>query len=140
MICSNEALHERFRSDDFGYRMQYPGVQEIRHFTRELGWDERFEVLSQGFHRGCYFEQCYSLSDLTKFVAKRSHRNPTGGVRDIDGEKLVLWIADSVGDVTLARAVYKAFASGDTLPIIVDTVRTLLTVRMNQYEEVLAEA
>lgn len=123
----------------YGYRMKYPTPEEVRYFMREVSWDERFEVLSQGFHRGCYQEQCYSLSELTAYVAKRNPRNPTGGVRFIEGDDLVQWIMNSIGDIELAKAIYKCYRTGDPAQIITDTVRNLLTVRMNQFSEVLVE-
>lgn len=123
----------------YGYRMKYPLPEEVRYFMREVSWEERFEVLSQGFHRGCYMEQCYSLSDLTAYVSKRNPRNPTGGVRTIDEESLIQWILDSIGDIELAKAIYKAYHSDDPPQIVTDTIRNLLTVRMNQFSEVLVE-
>lgn len=123
----------------FGYRMEYPTADEVRRYQREVSWDERFEVLSQGFHRGCYVDYCYDLQTLTDFTAKRNPRNPTGGVRSLDAETLIPWVRDVIGDKELAAALRRVFETGDKMQQIVDTIRVILSARMNQYAEVLEE-
>ena len=123
----------------FGFHMDYPTADEVHRFKREVSWEERFEVLSQGFHRGCYVDYCYTLQSLTDFVTKRNPRNPTGGVRTLDGEKLTAWVNDIIGDHELAAVLERVFSGNERMPVIVDTVRVVLSARMNQYAEVLEE-
>ncbi len=131
--------NEPVQKSAFGYRMEYPSEEEVRKFSRELDWHERLEVLSQGFHRGCYVEECYSITSLTRQIAKRNDRNPTGGVRTLDGDVLVKWIRETIGDTELAAVVERIFAGDEHMQAKVDTVRVVLTTRMNQYTEVLGE-
>ena len=139
-MMGDNGLESRPDHSPFGFRIEYPTLEEVRRFDRELSWEERFEVLSQGFHRGCYIEQCYSLGELTRYVSKRNPRNPTGGVRSLDGEKLVRWIGETIGDRDLAAMIDKIFSSSESMQVIVDTVRVVLASRMNQYSEILEEA
>ena len=119
----------------FGFRMEPPTREEAGRFMRELSWEERFEVLSQGYHRGCYVEQSYSVEDQTRFVSRRNPRDPTGGVRQLDGEALARWVREVVGDEALAERIDFLFASGASMPEVVDSVRVLLNSRVNQYYE-----
>ena len=70
---------------------------------------------------------------------KRNPRNPTGGVRTLDGEKLTAWVNDIIGDHELAAVLERVFSGNERMPVIVDTVRVVLSARMNQYAEVLEE-
>ena len=137
----NNTPQNRFSSVSYGgYRIEYPTLEEVNGFERDLSWDERFEVLHQGYKRGCYIEQCYSIRELATRVAERNPYDPTGGVRFLEGEKLVEWIRDVVGDRDLATTIEKIYAAEESMAVIVDTVRVVLMARMNQYSEVLEEA
>lgn len=119
--------------------MEYPTIDQVRRYTRELSYQERIDVISQGFHFGASIAHCYSISEFVYAVGKREYNNPAGGVRELDENVVVPWLAEVVGDTVLADAVKKIFQNCGSMAEVVDTVRTVVYVRANQYREVLEE-
>ena len=122
-----------------GYYMEYPTIAQVRRYTRGLPYQERIDVISQGFHFGASIVHCYSISEFVYAVGKREHNNPAGGVRELDENVVVPWLAEVVGDTVLAVAVKRIFRDCGSMAEVVDTVRTVVYVRTNQYREVLEE-
>ena len=123
-----------------GYYMEYPTLDEVRGYIRELDFDERFTVLSQGFHRGVSTIRCYSIEDFVMALGKREYDNPAGGVRKLDREETVSWLRGVIGDTELARAADAIFDDCETEAEAIDTLRIVVYVRMNQYNEVLRDS
>lgn len=122
-----------------GYYMGYPAIEEVRHYMRDLDFEERLSVISQGFHRGISIVRCYSMEEFAAAVGKREDSDPTGGVRTLDWGELLPWLRDTIGDAALADVVEAIVKNGGLEAEIIDTFRVMLFVRMNQYHEVLAD-
>lgn len=127
-------------TESFGYHMEYPTLEEVEHFTREVSWDERFEVQTQATRRGALGEWCYTIESLSDILGARKGNNPSVGVRYLDRDELVSWIGDVIGDRVLARNLYRAFAPGESMSASVDTVISLFSTRMRQYREVRSQS
>lgn len=126
-------------SQAVGYYMEYPTAEEVRHFTRELTYDERFSVISQGYHRGISIVHCYSLEEFAMALGKREDSDPTGGIRSLEWDVFLPWIRDVIGDQVFFKVVEKIIENCDTPEEIIESLRVMFFVRMRQYEEVLAE-
>ena len=120
-----------------GYFMEYPAYADVQCFIRDLSWDEQFSVLSQGFHRGASEVRCYSMEEFVFALGKREFDNPAGGVRSIDYEGLVRWVGDVIGDAELAGAIEKIWRNCPEEAEAIDTLRVVVFIRMNQYNEVI---
>lgn len=123
-----------------GYFMDYPSLEEVRRFIRELSFDERLSIISQGFHRGVSMVRCYSIEDFVMAIGKREFDNPAGGIRTLEHEKVSNWLREVIGDKVLGNVVDAIYANSMNIAEAVDTLRVMVFVRMNQYNEVLAEA
>ena len=123
-----------------GYYMEYPTLDEVRRYTRELSFEERLSVLSQGFHRGVSMIRCYSIEDFVMALGKREFDNPAGGVRKLEKEEIVPWLQGVIGDAELARAANAVFDNCQSMAEAIDTLRIVVYVRMGQYNEVLEDA
>ena len=88
-----------------GIFVEYPTREEVDHCIRDLPFEQRLTVLSQGFHRGAAPLHCYNLKEFVEAVSKREFNNPAGGVRSLDFDLVVPWLRDVIGDKELARAV-----------------------------------
>ena len=123
-----------------GYFMEAPSVEEIRHYTRELSFEERFSVISQGFHRGVSVVHCYSLEEFAMALGKREDSDPTGVIRSLEWDSFLPWIRDVIGDREFYRTVEKILENSSSPEEIIETLRVMFFVRMGQYKEVLAES
>lgn len=121
-----------------GYYMEYPTPQEAAHYSRELDYDERISLLTQGFHFGSSCVHCYSFREFVAAVGKREFNNPAGGVRSLEKEKILPWLLKVIGDRELANAISKIYQSTDRMQEIMDTLSTVVYVRKAQYDEVIA--
>ncbi|MBR0342801.1 MAG: hypothetical protein IJH64_11255 [Oscillospiraceae bacterium] len=121
-----------------GYYMEYPTLEEAKYYTREMDFEDRLTVLSQGFHRGITYVRCYSLEQFVYAIGKREFNNPAGGVRTLDFDELYSWIKDKIGDEILANAVQKICRDCDDIMEAIDVLRVVVYIRMNQYKEVMA--
>lgn len=122
-----------------GYFMEYPTAEEAKHYMRELGFDERLTLFSQGFHRSLAPVHCYSFEDFVMAIGKREFDNPTGGVRKLDYEQLVAWLENVIGDEELVCVVKRAMKEIPDMGLATDTIRTIVFIRLNQYKELCAE-
>ena len=81
-----------------GIFVEYPTREEVDHCIRDLPFEQRLTVLSQGFHRGAAPLHCYNLKEFVEAVSKREFNNPAGGVRSLDFDLVVPWLRDVIGD------------------------------------------
>lgn len=121
-----------------GYYMEYPTLEQAEHYSRELCYDERITVLSQGFHFGASIIRCYSFREFVEAVGKREYKNPAGGVRALKEEEIVPWLERVIGDEELACAVSHIYRDNGEMQVIMDRLSTVLYVRERQYDEVIA--
>ena len=122
-----------------GIFMEYPTREEVDHCIRDLPFEQRLTVLSQGFHRGAAPLHCYNLKEFVEAVSKREFNNPAGGVRSLDFDQVVPWLRDVIGDQELARAVQAIAKDARNMAEAVDRTRLTVFVRVNQYNEVLKD-
>ena len=123
-----------------GIFVEYPTREEVDHCIRDLPFEQRLTVLSQGFHRGAAPLHCYNLKEFVEAVSKREFNNPAGGVRSLDFDLVVPWLRDVIGDKELARAVQAIAKDARNMTEAVDRTRLTVFVRVNQYNEVLKDA
>lgn len=71
-------------------------------------------------------------------LGKRVDSDPTGGIRTLDWAVFLPWLRDTIGDNELYKAV-DAIVQEHPEQEAIETMRVLFFVRMDQYEEVLAE-
>ncbi|WP_139651474.1 hypothetical protein [Raoultibacter phocaeensis] len=124
-------------SDKGGLFMEYPTVEEVARYVRDLPFEQRLTILSQGFHRGPAEVHCYNLKEFVMALAKREFDNPAGGVRVLDFDKVVLWLNDTIGDTALADAVRSIADDAPNMAEATDRTRLTVFVRVEQYNEVL---
>ena len=122
-----------------GIFVEYPTREEVDHCIRDLPFEQRLTVLSQGFHRGAAPLHCYNLKEFVESVSKREFNNPAGGVRSLDFDLVVPWLRDVIGDKELARAVQAIAKDARNMAEAVDRTRLTVFVRVNQYNEVLKD-
>ena len=122
-----------------GIFVEYPTREEVDHCIRDLPFEQRLTVLSQGFHRGAAPLHCYNLKEFVEAVSKREFNNPAGGVRSLDFDLVVPWLRDVIGDKELARAVQAIAKDARNMAEAVDRARLTVFVRVNQYNEVLKD-
>ena len=122
-----------------GIFVEYPTREEVDHCIRDLPFEQRLTVLSQGFHRGAAPLHCYNLKEFVEAVSKREFNNPAGGVRSLDFDLVVPWLRDVIGDKELARAVQAIAKDARNMAEAVDRTRLTVVVRVNQYNEVLKD-
>ena len=122
-----------------GLFMEYPTREVVDHCIRDLPFEQRLTVLSQGFHRGAAPLHCYNLKEFVEAVSKREFNNPAGGVRSLDFDLVVPWLCDVIGDKELARAVQAIAKDARNMAEAVDRTRLTVFVRVNQYNEVLKD-
>ena len=122
-----------------GIFMEYPTREEVDHCIRDLPFEQRLTVLSQGFHRGAAPLHCYNLKEFVEAVSKREFNNPAGGVRSRDFDLVVPRLRDVIGDQELARAVQAIAKDARNMAEAVDRTRLTVFVRVNQYNEVLKD-
>lgn len=122
-----------------GIFVEYPTREEVDHCIRDLPFEQRLKVLSQGFHRGAAPLHCYNLKEFVEAVSKREFNNPAGGVRSLDFDLVVPWLRDVIGDKELARAVQAIAKDARNMAEAVDRTRLTVFVRVNQYNEVLKD-
>lgn len=127
------------REDQMGYYMEYPTYEDVLHYIRDLSFEDRISLMNQGYHRGVDMVHCYNMEEFVMAIGKREFDNPAGGVRELDREKLIPWLRDVIGDAALADKAEMAFETGRSMSETVDTIRTIVYVRMNQYNEIYAE-
>lgn len=120
-----------------GLFMEYPTVEEVVGYVRDLPFEQRLTILSQGFHRGAAEIHCYSLKEFVMALAKREFDNPAGGVRVLEFDKVVLWLSDTIGDTVLADAVRMIADDASNMAEATDRTRLAVFVRVEQYNEVL---
>ena len=121
-----------------GTYLEYPTRQQVEHYTREVNYDERLSLLSQGFRAGASYEHFYKIEKLAKSLLRRKANAPALGIRELEPDVMVPWIRDVIGDVDLANAIGAVFADEDYMATIVDRVRIIMVLRMEQYDEVLS--
>lgn len=126
-------------SETFGYHMEYPSREEVEYYSREVSWEERYELQTQPTRRGAYIEWCYTMDNLCNSIDARKGSNPSTGVRYLDRDDIVSWVGDVIGDRVLARNLYRAFIPGESMSASIDTVISLFSTRMRQYREVLSQ-
>lgn len=122
-----------------GIFVEYPTREEVDHCIRDLPFEQRLTVLSQGFHRGAAPLHCYNLKEFVEAVSKREFNNPAGGVRSLDFDLVVPWLRDVIGDKELAHAVQAIAKDARNMAEAVDRTRLTVFVRVNQYNEVLKD-
>ena len=122
-----------------GIFVEYPTREEVDHCIRDLPFEQRLTVLSQGFHRGAAPLHCYNLKEFVEAVSKREFNNPAGGVRSLDFDLVVPWLRDVIGDKELARAVQAIAKDARNMAEAVDRTRLTVFVRVNKYNEVLKD-
>ena len=134
-ICANNPadFSEAGRGGTF---LEYPTLQEVEHFSREVSYEERLPILSQGFRTGTSYEEFYCVEKFAKSLLRRKADAPALGIRDLPRERVVTWLRDVVGDRDLAAAVDEVFDREELMSTIVDEVRIVMVMRMEQYDEV----
>lgn len=119
-----------------GTYLEYPTLDEVERFSREVSYDERLCILSQGFRTGVSYEEFYRIDKFAKSLLRRKADAPALGIRELDRGPVVAWLRDVIGDVDLARAVDEVFDREDQMATVVDEVRIIMVMRMEQYDEV----
>lgn len=119
--------------------MEYPSLEEVRHYMRRVCWDERFVVASVHFHRGSVSEFVLRMQEMGECFARIKPFNFDGQL-EIDGPAFVNWVRDVIGDRALAEALQAATESQGSYPARLDEMRVAFLSRLDQYEEVLAES
>lgn len=120
-----------------GVYLEYPTREQVERFTREVSYGERLSVLSQGFRMGASYEHFYKIEKFAKSLLRRKYDAPALGIRELIPEEVVPWIRDVIGDVDLARAIDVTFEKEESMASAVDKIRTIVVLRMEQYDEVL---
>ena len=121
-----------------GTYLEYPSVEQVEHFMREVGYDERLAILSQGFRAGATYEYFYKIEKFAKSLLRRKANAPALGIRELKREEVVPWIQDVIGDRDLAQAIDDVFEREERMSTIVDEIRIITVLRMEQYDEVLS--
>lgn len=122
-----------------GIFMEYPAVEQVKGFVRDLPFEQRITLMSQGFHRGAAQVHCYNFREFVEALAKREFDNPAGGVRTLDFDQVVPWLRLTIGDGVLADAVQRAADDAATPAEAVERTRLTVFVRVQQYNEVLGQ-
>lgn len=122
-----------------------PSAELAAHATREMGWDGRFEV-EQLTSRAGRKVLVYNFRDLAGYLLGRDAlEKPLIGrlrfmVCRVNGNKLVVWLRDAVGDVALADALDAALDRRASEHDQMVVIRQFLFNRWGQYRRVLAAA
>ena len=124
-------------SDLGGIFMEYPTIEEVKGYVRDLSFEQRLTILSQGFHRGAAEVHCYNLREFVMALSKREFDNPAGGVRVLDFDAVVPWLRDTIGDKALSEAIQEAVEDARTMADATDRTRLVVFIRVEQYNEVL---
>lgn len=120
-----------------GTYLEYPTREQVGRFMREVPYDQRLSVLSQGFRVGASYEHFYTIEKFAKSLLRRKANAPALGIRELDCGEVVPWIRDVIGDRDLANAVDGVFDRAGDMPTVVDEVRIIVVLRIDQYHEVL---
>ena len=139
MSCLHATRQAGMSFNAGGIFMEPPTVEQVKGYVRDLPFEQRLTLLSQGFHRGAAQVHCYNFREFVDALAKREYDNPAGGVRVLDFEVVVPWLRDVVGDATLADAVQKVAEVAATPAEAVERTRLTVFVRVKQYNEALEE-
>jgi hypothetical protein len=126
----------------FGVRLEYPSVEEVRHYTRNLGWEGRFEFIETAPSLGNIVQRSYGIEHFIGTIAQQQFGSGSslGNAFFIDLDKLITWIRDAVGDSDFAEALKNAIEPSDSICLQIDAMRAIGTNRLNQYFGVLEEA
>ncbi|MGV8084421.1 MAG: hypothetical protein AB2L09_12450 [Coriobacteriia bacterium] len=126
----------------FGVRLEHPSIEDVRHYTRNFGWEGRFEFIEPVPSLGAIIQRSYGIEHFIGTIAQQQFEsgNSSGNVFFIDLDKLIAWIRDVVGDISFAKALKNAVDPKDSNYSQLDTIRAIGTNRLNQYFEVLEEA
>ena len=119
-----------------GVYLEYPTREQVDHFRREVSFDERLSVLSQGFRAGASYEYFYKIEKFAKSLLRRKMNAPALGIRELIPDEVVPWIRDVIGDAELAQAIEDVFKAEGNMATVVDRVRIIMVLRMEQYDEV----
>lgn len=122
-----------------GLFMEPPQLEEVCTYVRDLPYEQRILVMSQGFHRGAAQVACYNIKEFVQALSKREFDNPAGGVRTLDFDDVVGWLRNTIGDEVLAQAIEDIAGEGGSMAQAVEKARLTLFVRMGQYNEALSE-
>jgi hypothetical protein len=120
-----------------GIFMEYPLVEEVKEYVRDLPYEQRLTILSQGFHRGPAEVHCYNLREFVMTLSKREFDNPAGGVRMLEFDKVIPWLRDTIGDTILADAIQTIVEVSSSMIEATERTRLTIFVRVEQYNEVL---
>lgn len=137
MDNENAVPPDETMSDMGGIFMEPPTIEEIKTYVRDLPFDQRLTILSQGFHRGAAEIHCYNLKEFVMALSKREFDNPAGGVRILEFESVIPWLRDTIGDKTLSDAIQEISQSALTMAEATDRTRLIVFIRVEQYNEVL---
>lgn len=122
-----------------------PSAALARHAMREMGWDGRFEV-EQLTSRVGRKVLVYNFTDLAGYLLGRDAlEKPLIGrlrfmVCRVDGEKLIVWLRNAVGDAELADALDAALDRGASEHDQMVVIRQFLFNRWGQYRKALNAA
>lgn len=112
--------------------------------TREMGWEGRFQV-EQLTSRAGRKTLVYNFGDLAGFLLGRDalEKPLIGRLRfmmcRVDGDALVVWLRDCVGDTALADALDRALDRKASEHDQMVVIRRFLFNRWKQYRRVLGE-
>lgn len=137
MDNENTAPASEAMPDMGGIFMEYPTVEEVRGYVRDLPFEQRLTILSQGFHRGPAAIHCYNLKEFVTALSKREFDNPAGGVRILEFDEVIPWLRDTIGDKTLSGAIQETVQDASTMAEATDRTRLIVFIRVEQYNEVL---
>jgi hypothetical protein len=126
----------------FGVCLEYPSIEDVRHYTRNLGWEGRFEFVAAVPSLGTAAQRSYDIEHFVGTIAQRQVKSGSspGNAFFIDLNKLITWIRDVVGDVSFAEALVNTVDPKDSNYWQIDAIRAIGINRLNQYFEVLEEA
>lgn len=121
-----------------GTYLEYPSKEEVEHYMREVDYADRLAILSQGFRAGASYEYFYKIEKFARSLLRRKFNAPALGIRELKRDQVVPWIRDVIGDRDLAQAIDDVFEREDHMSTIVDEIRIITVLRMEQYDEVLS--
>lgn len=127
--------------DAMGVGIDPPTILEARHYTRQLGWEERFDLAVEVSRVGNINTSCYCPQDVARYLMQQHGVGIDlhGSRLHVDVDRLNEWIESVVGDVAFAAAIGRAVNPSDPFFSQLDSLRAVFVRRLNQYQDTLTE-
>lgn len=125
-----------------GTNLAAPTYEQVQHWLRDLGWDERFTGVQMTPSAGNKVHDMYNFAAALRFVFGTDWEAPLldedhkGSINWADMDKFIDWVRSVIGDVELADAMDAVSVEEEFLMAKIKATEPIVVARAEQYRAV----